>query len=487
MKRPTSHPTNRLKTTGWVLAACTALLAGCTSLAPAYQRPAAPVPTGFRDARAASPGDTAGTEVAALDWRAVFLDTRLRQVIALALANNRDLRVAVLNIDKARAQYRVQSAALLPTIDATVSQTAARAADTAQASRAASATVGLSSWELDLFGRVRSLQDEAAQTFLATAETQRATRLSLVAEVAGDWLAVAANRQQLEVAQHTLESQRATLKLTESLHGEGASSGVDLASIQSTVESARVDVATYATTLDQARTALELVVGASVPDELLPSARDGAGAVMLAPLAPALSSRVLLDRPDVLSAEHTLQAANADIGAARAAMFPSISLTTTAGVGSNALSRLFDGGSRTRSFVPSVSLPIFDGGALQATLDAARITRDTAVASYEKTIQTAFGEVADALAVRARLDERLNAQRALVAASQRGYTLADARWRNGIDSYLQALTAQRTLYSAQQDLITLSLVEATNRVTLYKVLGGGADAGVAPAAQPAAD
>ncbi|TBU88475.1 efflux transporter outer membrane subunit [Phytopseudomonas dryadis] len=458
---------------------CAAALAGCASMAPSYVQPAAPVPAQFRDA---PPAAADAMPVAELDWRQVFLDERLRQVIAQALQSNRDLRVALLNIEKARAQYRIQSADLLPSVDATLSRTAARSSAAASSSgvaavsRSASATVGFSSWELDLFGRIRSLQDEAAQTFLATAETQRSTRMSLLAEVASDWLNVGAYRQRVALAQQTLESQRRTLQLTEFLHGEGAASGVDLASIQGSVESARADVATYATALEQARHALELVVGAPVPDSLLPDTDDAETAVALAPLPANLSSRVLLQRPDVLSAEYVLKAANADIGAARAAFFPSISLTTTVGVGSSALSNLFDAGTRTWSFIPTVSVPIFRAGALQASLDAAELSADVAVAQYEKAIQTAFGEVADVLAERARLDERLDAQRALVVASRRGYTLADARYRNGVDSSLQALTAQRTLYSAQQDLITLRLSEASNRVTLYKVFGGGADA-----------
>ncbi|TBU96786.1 transporter [Stutzerimonas kirkiae] len=455
---------------------CAAGLAGCVSMAPSYVPPATPVPAQFREAPPAS-ADAAA--LAELDWRQVFLDERLRQVIVLALQSNRDLRVAVLNIEKARAQYRIQSADLLPSVDATVSQTAARSGTDASStvSRSAAATVGFSNWELDLFGRIRSLQDEAAQTFLATAETQRSTRMSLLAEVASDWLSVGAYRQRVALAQQTLESQRRTLQLTEFLHGEGAASGVDLASIQGSVESARADVATYATALEQARHALELVVGAPVHDSLLPAIDDAEAAVALAPLPADLSSQVLLQRPDVLSAEYVLKAAHADIGAARAAFFPSISLTTTLGVGSSALSDLFDAGTRSWSFIPSISVPIFRAGALQASLDVAELSADVAVAQYEKAIQTAFGEAADALAVRARLDERLDAQRALVSASRRGYTLADARYRNGVDSSLQALTAQRTFYSAQQDLITLRLSEASNRVTLYKVFGGGADAG----------
>lgn len=457
---------------------CALALSGCVSMAPDYERPASPVPTQFR-------GTTAGVSdappVADLDWRNVFLDARLQKVIATALDNNRDLRVAVLNIEKARATYRIQRADLFPSVQASGSYNAARtsAASTgtgsSQVGRSVSAEVGFSSWELDLFGRIRSLTDEALETYLATEQTQRSTRMSLVAEVAGDWLSIAAYQEQLALAKETLESQRATFKLTESKHALGLASGVDLSEVQGSVESARADVASYTTSLEQARNALDLVVGSPVGDDLLPVPTDNE-AVALAPLPANLSSDVLLQRPDVLYAEHTLKAANADIGAARAAFFPTISLTAAAGHGSDALSSLFDAGTRTWSFVPSISIPIFNAGSLRASLDSAKIQKEVTVAEYEKAIQTAFSEVADALAARNNIDEQLNAQRAQVAANQRSYTLADALYRNGVDSYLETLVSQRTLYSAQQTLITLQLNEAVNRVTLYKVLGGGADA-----------
>jgi len=473
----------RLAQTAICAALCATLLAGCVSMAPDYQRPQAPVPAGFRDAPATgAASDTSA--VADLPWRQVFVDARLQQVIALALDNNRDLRVALLNIEKARAQYRIQRADLLPTVTAGLGQSVSRGSSASSAgstiSRSHTAEVGFSSWELDLFGRIRSLKDEALETWLATAQTQRSTRLSLVAEVAGDWLTVAAYRQRLALAQQTLASQRETLRLTEYRHAQGVLSGVDLASVQTSVESARSDVASYDTQLAQARNALELVVGASVPDALLPALHipDEAAneAVALAPLPAGLSSSVLLQRPDVRYAEHALKAANADIGAARAAFFPTISLTASTGRGSDQLSNLFEAGNRSWSFAPSISIPIFNAGALKAQLDAAEIGKNIYVAEYEHAIQTAFSEVTDALAERARMDERLDAQRALVNAATRAHTLAEARYRNGVDSYLEALTAQRTLYSAQQDLITLRLAEASNRAMLYKVLGGGADA-----------
>lgn len=450
-------------------AACATVLAGCVSLAPPLERPDAPVPATFGGAPA---GEAAVQSVAMPDWRQVFVDPRLQQVIASALDNNRDLRVAVLNIEKARAQYRIQRAELLPSISAGASNTST---NDSTVDSSVTAEVGFSAWELDLFGRIRSLNDEALETWLATAEAQRSTRMSLVAEVGAAWLAVGAYRQQLALARKTLDSQRETLRLTEIKHDNGVVSGVDLAQVRTSVESARADVAAYTTLLAQARNALQLVVGATVDDALLPGEDDG-DAVALAPVPADLSSDVLLERPDVLQAEHTLKAANADIGAARAAFFPTISLTASTGGASDQLSGLFGADTRTWSFVPRISIPIFQGGALKASLDAAQIQKQIEVANYEKAIQTAFSEVANALAERANIDEQLDAQRALVAAGQRGYDLTDMRYRNGVSSYLEALDAQRTLYSARQALITLQLQESANRVTLFKALGGGADA-----------
>ena len=507
-----------------VAAACAAVLAGCTSMAAPYQRPASPVPASFRDGTAASgavqgsasasparheqgigqdsgqaagaePGQTADGTVTMPEWKQMFVDERLQQVIALALQNNRDLRVAMLNIEKARADYRIQRASQFPAVTATGSHTAqrsstvggmgsgadAQAAGTGSESRTSrtdSLDVGITSWELDLFGRVRSLKDQALETWLAMGETQRSSRMSLVAEVATDWLTVAAYQQRLALAKETLASQQQTLQITQRKHALGVVSGVDLASVQGSVESARVDVANYGSELGQAINALELVVGQAVPDALLPEpgAHVDADAVALAPLPANLSSKVLLQRPDVLSAEHTLKAANANIGAARAAFFPTISLTATAGRSSDSLSSLFERGHGVWSFVPSISVPIFNAGSLKGSLDSARISAAIEVANYEKAIQTAFSETANALAIRARVQEQLDAQKASVSTMTRAHRLAEARYRHGVQSYLEALDAQRTLYAAQQSLISLLLQEATNRVTLYKVLGGGAEA-----------
>ena len=465
-----------------VLAAAIAitLLSGCASLAPHYERPAPPVPSQWRQGEAAAQatdGSADSPAVSQIAWQAFFRDARLQQVIALALENNRDLRVAVSNIEKARAQYRIQRAAQLPSVAVDGSQTA-NGTDTGSGDfaigRQYTATVGFSGYELDLFGRVRSLKREALEAYLATEEAQRSTRLSLVDEVAGDWLTLAAHIERLALAKKTLESQQASLKRNEARHAQGVVSGLDLAQARTSVETARIDVATYTTQVEQDRNALELVMGAPVPEALLPV--EGTDTpVALAEIPVGLASSLLLDRPDVLSAEHTLKSANADIGAARAAFFPTITLTGAAGRGSDQLSDLFGGGTRLWSFAPRISIPIFNAGSLRASLKVSEAQRDIAVASYEKTIQTAFREVADALAVRAGLQERLAAQQALVDTTARAYALAGTRYRNGVDSQLAVLDAQRALYAAQQGLIGLRLVEASNRVTLYKALGGKAE------------
>ncbi|ATE77888.1 MULTISPECIES: efflux transporter outer membrane subunit [Pseudomonas] len=454
----------------WPLLAALVLLSGCVNLAPQYQRPEAPVAEQWLPTTRVPSGDAA----ADIHWQQFFTDSRLARLQTLALTNNRDLRLASLNIEKAQAQYRIQRAAAFPTIDAGVSGTHSRTSSsgTASTSHEYSAQLGLSSYELDVFGRVQNLQDEALEDYLALTETRRSTQISLVAEVATAWLTLAADNERLQLAQETLRSQQATYELTQRSHALGGSSGLALAQAQTTVESARGDVAVYASQILQDRNALRLLVGSDVPDELLPGASLQSVA-LLVQVPDELPSSLLQRRPDVLAAEHTLKSANIDIGAARAAFFPSISLTANAGSASSALSGLFKSGSGAWTFAPSVSLPIFDAGSNRATLDAAKVEREIQVQTYQQTLQTAFKEVADALAVRSTLDQRLTAQQALTDASRKSFELADALYRGGSQSYLEALDAQRSLYSAQQDLITLRLAEQSNRVTLYKVMGGG--------------
>jgi multidrug efflux system outer membrane protein len=454
-----------------------ALLAGCVNLAPVYSRPEAPVPatwpasTGAKEAKDATVSATTG-------WQSFITDDRLRRTIALALANNRDLRVAVQNIEKARAQYGVQRAELFPSVSATAGATRARTSAATSSSGESSigstysASLGFSSYELDLFGRVRNLNEAALQSYLSTEATTRSTQISLVAEVASAWLTLAADSERLKLAQDTLASQQRTYALTGRMHELGASSALSLAQAQTTVDSARVDVASYTAQVALDRNALDLLAGATVPDDLLPAAGI-ATASALVDVPAGLPSTLLQQRPDVLAAEHTLQGSNADIGAARAAFFPTISLTASSGSSSTALSGLFKGGNSTWSFAPSVSLPIFNAGSNRASLDSAKAQREIDLATYEKTVQTAFREVADALATRSSIGEQIAAQQSLVDATQKSYTLSNALYRKGSYSFLEVLDAQRSLYTAQQTLITLRLSEQSNRITLYKVMGGG--------------
>ena len=447
------------------------VLSGCINLAPHYQQPEAPVPGEWQ-------AGVQGEVPADIQWQQFFTDRRLAHLQTLALANNRDLRLASLNIEKAQAQYRIQRAAAFPTLDASVSGTHSRtpgslsSGGTAVTSHDYSAQLGLSSYEVDVFGRVQNLQDEALEDYLALTETRRSTQISLVAEVATAWLTLAADNEHLQLAEETLASQQSTYELTQRSHTLGGSTALAVAQAQTTVESARVDVAEYQSQILQDRNALRLLVGSDIPDALLPDAHLRSAAALVQVPAE-LPSSLLQRRPDVLAAEHSLKSANIDIGAARAAFFPSISLTANAGSASASLSSLFKAGSGAWTFAPSISLPIFDAGSNRATLDAAKVEKEIQVQTYQQTLQTAFKEVADALAVRSTLDQRLTAQQALTEASQKSYDLSDALYRAGSQSYLEALDSQRSLYSAQQDLITLRLAEQSNRVSLYKVMGGG--------------
>lgn len=458
------------------------LLGGCVNLAPDYRQAAAPVAADWTqtvDGKSLVAAQGAAANAAdSIGWRDFFIDARLREVIALALQNNRDLRVAVLNIEKARAQYRIEDAARYPAIGATGGVSASRtpaelsSLGKATTSRQYSASLGVSAYELDFFGRLRNLSDAALETYKYQVETRRSTHISLVAEVATAWLTLASDRELLQLAQDTLASQARTYQLSLRSHEIGTVSGVDLASQEASVESARADVGRYTSQVAQDTNALNLLVGAAVEARLLPDRLSDSAATLLGTPSD-LPSEVLLRRPDVLAAEHTLIGAHADIGAARAAFFPSIALTASGGTASRSLGGLFNAGSGAWSFAPSINLPIFNAGSNRASLDAALVTRDIDVASYEKTIQTAFREVADALAERSTLDQRLGAQQKVAAANEKSYRLSDARYRNGIDSYLSTLVSQRSLYSAQQTLISLRLTEQSNRITLYKVLGGG--------------
>ena len=461
------------------LACAGALLTGCIDLAPPYHRPAQPTPAMFPGA-AASPSD----DRPLVGWRDFFADARLKAVIEQALANNRDLRAAVANIASARAQYHVQRAAEFPTITAGPSATFAQIPAEVAAGGAVpqgtsaysehiySLTAGVSAYQLDLFGKVRDLTRAAQDQYFATQAARDAAQITLVSEVASDYLTLGADRAMLKIAQDTMTSGQASLTVIQGRFDAGIDSGLDVAQAKQVVQQARFDVARLTTQIAQDRDALELVVGAPVRDDLLPPGVVDEPAVLGA-LPAAVSSSVLQRRPDVVQAEDQLRAANANIGAARAAFFPSIALTGSGGLTSLALSTLFKGAAETWTFAPTISQTIFDAGANRGNLAYAKAQRDLATANYEKAIQAAFRDVADALALRSTIDEQLAAQQALTTAADQSLTLSSARFDRGSDTYLNVLIARRTLYAAQQTLVTARLAKATNLVNLYTDLGGG--------------
>jgi multidrug efflux system outer membrane protein len=463
------------------IAAAACALSACIDLAPKYQRPANPTPAAFPTGPAYPPPPA--SDIPAVGWQDFFSDPRLRHVIGQALANNRDLRIAVANIEIAQAQYHVQRAALFPTLTANATATyGQQPASTAGAGAAGSTvnirqyslTAGFSAWQLDFFGKIRNLTKAAQEQYFANREARDEAQLVLVDEVASDYLTFASDRSLLAIAQATLKSGQASLDLTQARFNAGVASELDVDQAKTVVEQARYDVAHLTTQAAQDRNALELVVGAPVADADLPAALDG-DVVVLDRLPAAVSSVVLLRRPDVLQAEATLRGANANIGAARANFFPDISLTANGGLASLALSSLFRGASATWSFIPQVSQTIFDFGANQGNLARAKAQRDLDLAQYEKAIQTAFREVADALAQRGTIEEQLAAQTALAEANHKTLDLATARYQRGADTYLNVLIAQRSYYAAEQTVTTTRLARALNLVTLYGVLGGGLD------------
>lgn len=451
-----------------VLLAMTALLCGCMRPG-AYHRPAPPVPHAW-------PATVSDAPLAAdLKWQEYFTDRRLQSVIELALANNRDLRIAALNVDKLQALYRIQRAGQFPAVNVSDRRDFYRLPkkmSTTGESQTVEQHVNLGSvsWELDFFGRIRSLKSQALEQYLATQQARSATQIALVAAVANSYLALAADRENLRLAQETLMTQQALYELILRTREAGMASDLDLRQAQSQVEAARADIARYSGQVAVDENALNLLAGTSVPADLLPGELN----VDLKDVAAGIPSEVLLRRPDILSAEHQLKAAYANIGAARAAFFPRISLTGGAGFMSGDLSDLYKFGARTWNFAPQLILPIFDAGARRANVKVAQVDRDAAIAEYEKAIQTAFREVSDCLSLRTRLMEQQEAQEALVNALAETYRLSEARYKSGIDSYLSVLVAQRSLYGAQQVLIGLRFARLSNLVTLYKVLGGGA-------------
>ena len=451
------------------------LLTGCTMI-PKYTRPEAPIPAAWPSGPAykETPAMQAAPAAADLQWREFFAGEQLQAIIAAALKNNRDLRVAALNVERARALYRIQRAELLPTLETGVTATKQHARISGKTGLVTieeyGVNLGFSSWEIDFFGRIRSLGKRALEEYLATEQARRSAQILLVSEVANAYLTLAADRENLKLARSTFESQQAAYKVIRRRCEVGLAPELDLHQVQTRVDAARVDIAQYTELAAQDENALNLLAGSMVPAELLP--KELSAVKPLPDVTPGTSSEVLLRRPDILEAENLLKAANANIGAARAAFFPRISLTSAIGSASGDLSGLFKSGSFVWNYAPEIVLPIFDARTWPA-LRVSKVDKEIAVAQYEKAIQGAFREVADALARRGTMGDQMKAQQSLLDATAKTYRLSTARYEKGIDIYLNVLDAQRSLYAAQQGLIAIRLAKLANQVRLYAVLGGG--------------
>ncbi len=477
-----------------VITAALVMLAGCT-LGPSYHRPASGITTtwpqgkAYRIDNSLQPKTSVGTVTPAADigWREFFTDPQLQQLIKIALNNNRDLRVAALNIEKARAQYRIQRSDLFPSINGSgnelvlhyprgVSNVGGQSgAGSGGTSRNYSVGIGFTSYELDLFGRIRSLNHAALQQYFSEFEARKSTQISLVAEVANGYLALLADHALLKLANDTCDSRKASYDLTRHSYDYGVATALDLSQAEQAVDTAQASIAQFTRQGAQYRNALRLVLGAAIPKTL--SLKAGLDHEHLLETLPAgLPSDLITRRPDVLAAEHQLIAANANIGAARAAFFPSISLTGNFGTASTQLDGLFANGSEAWSFSPKISIPIFAAGANVANLKLSHVEKNIFISRYQKAIQVAFREVADALAARGTLEHQLDAENKLVHAAHTSYTLSDMRFRQGVDNYLSVLDSQRALYTAQQNLIGTRVSRLQNLVTLYKALGGGWEA-----------
>jgi multidrug efflux system outer membrane protein len=479
----------------------TTLLAGC-NLAPKYIRPIGAVPATLPQGGVYPAAASDAADVSRIGWRDFFTDPRLQTVITQGLENNRDLRVAAGNVLQARERYRIQRSDQVPATGITGSATytnnpvgaAGAAAGTGLGTGTGSGTpvgsgagvgttgstnlqffsvnAGFSNFELDLFGRVRNLSRAALEQYFASEEAQRSVRISLIAEIATAWLQYAADQDQLALSRSTLGAFEQTRTLTQAQFRIGVASELEARQADTNYQAALNDIAALEARIAQDRNALDLLVGASVAPEQLPGGL-GEGTATIAALPAGLSSEVLLRRPDVLQAEHQLIAENANIGAARAARFPTISLTAAVGTISSALSGLFGGGSFTYTGAPSIAVPLFDAGRLNSNVRLSEANRQVAVSSYERTIQVAFREVADALAQRGTIDRQVAAQTQRAESAQVAARLSDARYRAGVESFLTALDAQRTAYAAQQQLVTTRLTRSNNLVELYRSLGGG--------------
>ncbi|MEJ2802944.1 efflux transporter outer membrane subunit [Comamonadaceae bacterium PP-2] len=472
-----SSKTSRPALQGLSILAAALVLAGC-SLAPKYERPAAPVAATFPQAPAAVASQAAAADIG---WQDFFADARLKRLIRIALDNNRDLQVSALNVQRAQAQFRIQRAAQLPTLNGAITETRQSPGGS---ENVATIGVGITSYELDFFGRIQSLKDAALSTYLANEATRKTSQISLVSAVATGYLTLLADDQLLRVTRDTLQTREDSFKLTQLKFDNGVSSELDLRQSEGLVESARASLAQLERQRAQDLNAMVLLLGTPTwpADVPLDGQALGGQTDLLAKIPVGLPSDLLVNRPDIVASEQSLLAANANIGAARAAFFPRITLTGSFGRASTGLSNLFDESTKAWSFAPQLSVPIFDWGANRANLDVAQVDRDIATANYEKAIQSAFSEVADALAGNATWDEQLRATQAQLKAAQTTFQLSDLRYRNGVSSYLDLLDAQRTLFTTQQTAITVQLAQLQNQVTLYKVLGGGWTAESTPAA-----
>jgi multidrug efflux system outer membrane protein len=430
---------------------------------------------------------------AQIGWREFFTDPKLQTLIEQALEHNPDAQIATLNITAARAQYQIQRAQLFPTISATAAEEVEKfpAAVAPLASGAGSATgvgadasagsgvfryfdvgVGFTSYELDLFGRIRSLNRAKLQQYLGYVETRRSTQISVIAEVANAYLTWLADQKLLRITEDTRNSQQESLTLIRRNFEGGIGTALDLHQAETTVATAQANLSQYQRQVAQDRNALVVLLGAPLPSGFAADVELDEES-LLANLPAGVPSEVLVQRPDILAAEHNLIAANANIGAARAAFFPSILLTGSYGTASTQLSGLFQQGSTAWTFSPQISLPIFAGGANFASLSLAKVQKNILVVQYEQAIQSGFREVADALAGRATLDSQLAADTVLVQASSESFRLSNMRFTGGVDNYLGVLDSQRLLYTAQQSLVSIKLARLQNLVTLYKALGGG--------------
>lgn len=475
-----AHGPGRARPRTLAVACMLATLAGC-SLTPMHDRPVAPVPA-YVGAAVEGAAGPAAVEISWQGWKQVFIDPQLQGLIETALEQNRDLREAVLNVEAARSQYRIQRSALLPSMGAYGE--GARQRMPAEMSPAGSTTTSgqysagvMASYELDFFGRVRGMSTEALESYLATEEARRSAHIGLVAEVASAYLGWVVDNQLLELARNTQKTRERTVDLVERQYQVGVATQLDLSQAKGALHDARGNTAEFDRLVQQDINALQFLTGGSDTVSLGAAPGQLDSVVRLAGIPAALPSDVLLNRPDILAAERAIRAANGSIGAARAAFFPRVVLTGTAGSASAGLSNLFSSGTGAWSFLPRLDLPIFDFGNRRANLDLAEVRRDIRVTQYERAVQTGFREVADALVARSRYVDQLQAQEDLVEEAQRTYTLSSHRYETGIDSFLQVLDAQRTLFDAQKALLATRAQQQLNLVQLYRSLGGGWDAG----------